>query len=123
MLRINLRRELTDEVEQELMVATTNSIVVDPQKDAVGVLFWIETKEQFAVLQSRFGATLSTEHVDVFHEAVTENGVQVLAPRSLIKLDLRHEELRISEVVLDFFRCDWLEFGRKSILKRKNASF
>lgn len=44
MLRIYLGRKLVDEVEEELVISTAVSIVVDSQKDAMGVLFGVKTK-------------------------------------------------------------------------------
>ena len=75
MLRIYLGRKLVDEVEEELVVSTAVSIVVDSQKDAMGVLFGVKTKQKFTVFQSCFGASFSSEYIDIFNKAVSEYSV------------------------------------------------
>ena len=61
----------------------------------MGVIALVETKEELAVLKRSPAAALPTKHIDIFHEAVAEDGVEWLRTNALIELNLGHEELSI----------------------------
>jgi hypothetical protein len=108
-LIVKLLSELLNKLIEIPILFGSNCVVINSEQDTMGILRRVKSEKELTEFQSGSAATLTAEYVNIFHQTVAENSVEVFCTEARCELDLGNEKhVRILWKVL---RCNSLKIS------------
>jgi hypothetical protein len=79
---VKLLRELLDKIIEKSVLFGSDRVVINPEQDTMRILLRVKSKKELTVFNSGSATALTAEDVDIFHQTVAKNGVEVLSTKT-----------------------------------------